>query len=43
MTYQQTFDVHSRGRGTIEITDEVARIVRAAGLTIGLVLSLIHI
>ncbi len=37
MAYQQTLDVHSRGRGTIEITDEVARIVRAAGVAIGLV------
>jgi hypothetical protein len=31
MAYQESFDVHSRGRGTIEITAEVARIVRAAG------------
>ena len=37
MAYQQSFDVHSRGRGTIEITDEVARIVGAAGVAVGLV------
>ena len=37
MAYQQSFDVHSRGRGTIEITDEVARIVGAAGIAVGLV------
>ncbi|ACV35923.1 secondary thiamine-phosphate synthase enzyme YjbQ [Accumulibacter sp.] len=37
MAYQQSFDVHSRGRGTIEITDEVARIVGAAGFAVGLV------
>ena len=36
MAYQQTFDLHSRGRGTIEITAEVARIVRAAGVATGL-------
>jgi secondary thiamine-phosphate synthase enzyme len=36
MAYQQSFDVHSRGRGTIEITDEVARIVGAAGVAVGL-------
>ncbi len=37
MAYQERFDVHSRGRGTIEITDEVARIVGAAGIAVGLV------
>lgn len=37
MAYQQSFDVHSRGRGTIEITAEVARIVGAAGIAVGLV------
>ena len=37
MAYQQSFYVHSRGRGTIEITDEVARIVGAAGIAVGLV------
>ena len=37
MAYQQSFDVHSRGRGTIKITDEVARIVGAAGIAVGLV------
>ena len=37
MAYQQTLDVLCRGRGTVEITDEVARIVRAAGVAVGLV------
>lgn len=36
MTCQQSFDIHSRGRGTIEITAEVARIVRAAGVVTGI-------
>ena len=36
MAYQQSFDVHTRGRGSTEITAEVARIVRASGLGIGL-------
>ncbi len=36
MAYQQSFDVHSRGRGSTEITAEVARVVRAAGVASGL-------
>ena len=36
MAYQESFDIASRGRGTIEITSEVARVVRAAGVAIGL-------
>ncbi len=36
MAYQQTIDVHSRGRGTLEITAEVGRIVRLSGVDIGL-------
>lgn len=36
MSYQQSFDIRSRGRGTTEITAEVARIVRAAGIEIGI-------
>lgn len=36
MSYQQSFDIRSRGRGTIEITAEVARIVRAAGIETGI-------
>ena len=36
MAYQESFDVHTRGRSSIEITAEVARIVRAAGLSIGI-------
>ncbi|MBE2258734.1 MAG: YjbQ family protein [Candidatus Accumulibacter sp.] len=37
MPFQKSFDVHSRGRGSIEITAEVARVVRASGIAIGLV------
>ena len=36
MAYQQSFDIHSRGRGSTEITAEVARVVRAAGVASGL-------
>ena len=36
MGYQQTFDIRTRGRGTTEITDEVARLVRAAGVATGI-------
>jgi len=36
VAYQQSFDVHSRGRGSTEITAEVARVVRAAGVASGL-------
>ncbi len=36
MAYQESFDIHSRGRGSIEITTEVARVVRASGVAIGL-------
>lgn len=36
MAYQESFDINSRGRGTVEITVEVARIVRASGVQIGL-------
>lgn len=36
MAYQESFDVHSRGRGTSEITAEVARIVAASRITVGL-------
>jgi len=35
MSHQQTFEVRTRGRGTTEITAEVARIVRAAGIATG--------
>ena len=37
MAYQQTLDVLCRGRGSVEITDEVARVVRAAGVVVGVV------
>ena len=33
--HADTFTVRTRGQGTYEITDEVARIVRASGLTTG--------
>jgi secondary thiamine-phosphate synthase enzyme len=35
MTYQETFEVRTRGRGTTEITAEVARLVRAARIATG--------
>ncbi len=33
----ESFELRTRGRGSYEITDEVARIVRASGLTEGIV------
>jgi len=36
MSYQQSFDIRTRGRGTTEITAEVARIVRASGVATGI-------
>jgi secondary thiamine-phosphate synthase enzyme len=36
MGHQQSFEIRTRGRGTIEITAEVARIVRAAGVAAGI-------
>ena len=36
MSHQQSFEVRTRGRGTTEITAEVARIVRAAGVATGI-------
>jgi hypothetical protein len=36
VAYQQSFDIPSRGRGSTEITAEVARVVRAAGVASGL-------
>lgn len=36
MAHQQSFEIRSRGRGTTEITAEVARIVRAAGIATGI-------
>ena len=36
MAYQQTFEIRTRGRGTTEITAEVARLVRAAGIATGI-------
>ncbi|HRF71978.1 MAG TPA: secondary thiamine-phosphate synthase enzyme YjbQ [Accumulibacter sp.] len=36
MAFQQSFELHSRGRGTVEITAEVARVVRASGIEVGL-------
>ena len=35
MSHQQSLDIRTRGRGTTEITAEVARIVRASGLASG--------
>ena len=36
MSYQQSFEIRTRGRGTTEITAEVARLVRAAGIATGI-------
>ncbi len=36
MSHQQSFDIRTRGRGTTQITAEVARIVRAAGVDTGI-------
>ena len=36
MSHQQSFEIRTRGRGTTEITAEVARIVRAAGIAAGI-------
>lgn len=36
MIHQQSFTVPTRGRGTIEITSEVERIVAASGVRVGL-------
>jgi len=36
MSYQQTFEIRTRGRGTTEITAEVARVVRAARIATGI-------
>jgi secondary thiamine-phosphate synthase enzyme len=36
MSYQQSFEIRSRGRGTTEITAEVARLVRAARIATGI-------
>lgn len=36
MSYQQSFEIRTRGRGTTEITAEVARLVRAAGVATGI-------
>ena len=35
--YQQSFDIRTRGRGTQEITAEVARITAASGIATGVV------
>lgn len=36
MTFQDAFEISTRGRGTTEITAEVERIVRAAGIAGGI-------
>ena len=35
MSYQQSVEINTRGRGTTEITDEVARLVRSGGIATG--------
>jgi len=37
MAFHETVEVHTRGKGTYEITDEVSRIVRASGVQTGTV------
>lgn len=36
MAYQNTFEIRTRGRGTTEITNEVARLVREARIATGI-------
>ena len=36
MAYQQTFEIKTRGRGSIEVTAEVARVVSASGIAVGI-------
>jgi secondary thiamine-phosphate synthase enzyme len=36
MSYQQIFEIRTRGRGSTAITAEVARVVRAAGIATGI-------
>ena len=36
MTYQQTLEFRSRGRGTTDITAEIERVVRASGIRTGM-------
>ncbi|MFK7984567.1 MAG: secondary thiamine-phosphate synthase enzyme YjbQ [Sandaracinaceae bacterium] len=36
MTHRASFEVATRGRGTVDISDEVSRVVRASGITDGL-------
>ena len=40
--YAETLTLPTRGRGTLEITNEVQRVVRASGLTRGLCTVFIH-
>lgn len=35
MSYQQSIEIRTRGRGTTEITAEVARLVRTSGVSVG--------
>jgi secondary thiamine-phosphate synthase enzyme len=36
LTYQQTLQIRARGRGTTEITADIARLVRASGIATGI-------
>lgn len=36
LTYQQTLEILTRGRGTTEITADIARLVRASGIATGI-------
>lgn len=42
MTHQESFSVGTRGRGTYDITREIARIVNAAGIGTGLCHVFVH-
>ncbi|MCA9577720.1 MAG: secondary thiamine-phosphate synthase enzyme YjbQ [Polyangiales bacterium] len=40
--YAETLELATRGRGTLEITDDVQRVVRASGITRGLCTVFVH-
>ena len=42
MTRQEDLEVRTPGRGTLDITGEVARVVRASGVEVGLANVFLH-
>jgi secondary thiamine-phosphate synthase enzyme len=42
MAFQQSFEIHTAGRGTTDITSQVQRITAAAGIDTGLVQLFVH-